>query len=673
MQVYSTEAIRNVALLSHSGAGKTSLTEAMLFATGAISRQGRVDDGTTVSDYEPEEIDRRSSIQTTLAPCEWKSVKVNVLDTPGYADFFGEVHSALAATDFAVEVISAVDGIAVGTEVTWLSAAERHLPKMIVISKLDRENADFVETLEAIRARFGKRCIAINLPQGSEASVSGVVSLLDPANEGKDPRFAGFREQLVEAAAEAVDELTEKYLDAGTLTAAELQRGIKAGINEGSLIPVVAVSAAKQVGVRELLDFFVTYAPSPKDRGPAYLGKAAGEGAKLAPEKSGPLGAFVFKTAADPYVGKLSYLRILSGTLQSDSQVWNAGKGQQERIGQLYILRGKTQDAVKELPAGDIGAVAKLVYTGTGDTLSQRTSPITLPGLDFPKPIYSVAVSPKTKADMDKMSAALAKLVDEDPSLRVSREQATGETILSGLGDAHIDVAAKKLKRKFGAEVVIATPRVPYRETISSKTVAEYKHKKQSGGHGQYGHVLLELEPAQRGQGVTFNSKVVGGSVPREYIPACEKGVMEAVQHGIIAGSPVVDIKVAVVDGSSHPVDSSGMAFQLAASQAFKKALEQARPVLLEPVMNIKVTVPDSYTGDVMGDLNSKRARVQGMNPQSGLTTIEAQAPLAEIQRYSTDLRSITQGRGYYTMEFSHYEEVPQHLAQKVAAEAKKE
>jgi len=672
MRVYATEAIRNMVLLSHSGAGKTSLTEALLAATGAINRLGRVEDGTTATDYEPEEIDRRSSIQMAIAPCEWKGVKVNVLDTPGYADFGGEVLSALAAADFTAEVVSAVDGVAVGTEVTWQQAKGRGLPRLLIVNKMDRENADFFRTLDAIKARFGRGCVPVQLPIGAESSFSGIVSLLSPGGAGKHPRFAEFREQLTEAAAEADDALTERYLDQGALSDEERARGIKAGLLAGKLFPVLVTSAAKQSGVAELLDFLSTFAPSPKERGPIAAKKGSAEAVSLAPDGKAPLAAQVFKTTADPYVGKLSFFRVVTGTLKSDAQVWNATKGQQERIGQLFVLRGKTQEPVASLSAGDIGAVAKLQYTSTGDSICQKESPVTFPPIKFPSPVYSVGVAPKTKADMDKMGASLARLAEEDPSMRVTRDQDTGETLMSGLGDAHIDVSAKKLKRKFGVDVIVSTPRIPYRETITARTSAEFKHKKQSGGHGQYGHVFLDLEPLPRGSGVQFETRVVGGSVPREYIPAVEKGVMEAVEHGSLAGQRVVDVKVTLVDGSYHAVDSSGMAFQIAGSQCLKKGLAQANPVILEPVMRVTVTVPDSCTGDVMGDLNGKRARVQGMNPRSGITVIEAEAPLAEMQRYATDLRSLTQGRGSYAMEFKRYDPVPAHLAQRIVTESKK-
>lgn len=663
MDAYATDAIRNVVSLSHSGAGKTALAEAMLHGSGAVNRLGTIADGNTVCDYEPEEVDRQSSIQLALAPVEWNGVKINFIDTPGYADFSGEVGSALAAADFAALVVSAVDGVEVGAESTWRQAEDRGLPRMVIINKMDRENANFHEVLDQLKERLDRRCVPFNLPDGAESSFGGVVSLIEA--EGAVDRFDEFREQLVEAAAEAEDALTEKYLEEGELTPDEILQGLKLGITAGTIFPVVATAATKETGISELLDLLKDYAPSPADAQAAHGQDKSGGAVEVSPGDDGPLAALVFKTTADPYVGKLSFFKVCRNTLKSDSQVVNVRTGQTERIGQVFVPRGKGQENVAALSPGDIGAVAKLQDTSTGDTLGTKDG-VRLDAIEFANPVYSVSLAPKTKADMDKMGTAIARVVDEDPSLQMTREQATGETVLSGLGDAHIDVAIRRLQRKFGVEVVVGTPRVPYRETVTTKTAVEYKHKKQSGGHGQYGHVHLELEPLPKGSGLEFATRVVGGSVPKEYFPAVEKGVMEAARTGVIAGSPVVDLKVTLFDGSSHSVDSSGMAFQIAASQAFKKGLQAAGPVILEPVMKVAVTVPDGYTGDIMGDLNGKRAKVLGMNPGSGTTTIDAEAPLAEMQRYAQDLRSIAQGRGFYSMEFSHYEELPAHLAQKI-------
>jgi elongation factor G len=485
--------------------------------------------------------------------------------------------------------------------------------------------------------------------------------------------FETWREKLIEAAAETNDELINKYLEGEALTESEIQAGIRAGVVTGSLIPVLVGSATANKGIAALLDSINAYMPSPVDAGAVAARSVHGDKEEmLAPADSAPLAALVFKTTADPYVGRLTYFRVYSGVIHSDNMIWNASKGREERVGQLFVVRGKTQEPVVQLGAGDIGAVAKLQETGTGDTLGAKDHQVILPGISFPNPLFTAAVQPKTKADLDKLGNALNRQAEEDRTLQVRRDPDTGETLLSGMGDSHIDVTAERMKRKFGLEVVLSIPKVPYKETVLVGTKAEYKHKKQTGGHGQYGHVFIEVEPLPRGVGFEFAEKVVGGVVPRQYIPGVEKGVREALGEGVVAGYPVVDMRVTLFDGSYHPVDSSEMAFKIAASQAFKKAVNSANPILLEPIMNISVRVPEQYMGDVVGDLNTKRARVQGMSPEDGISIIEAQVPLAEVQRYSTDLRSITQGRGIYTIEFSHYEEVPTHVAQQVVAEAKK-
>ena len=510
MDAYATDAIRNVVTLSHSGAGKTALAEAMLHGSGAASRLGTIADGNTVCDYEPEEIDRKSSIQLALAPTEWNGVKINWIDTPGYADFSGEVGSALAAADFAALVISAVDGVEVGAESTWRQAEARGLPRMIVINKMDRENADFYQVLDEIKERLDRRFVPFNLPDGAETAFGGVVGLIEAG--GAVERFDEFHEQLVEAAAESEDALTEKYLEEGELTPDEIRQGLKQGVASGTIFPVVATSATKEIGVAELLDLLKDYAPSPVDAPPVRGQDASGGAVEVSPSDDGPLAALVFKTTADPYVGKLSFFKVCRNTLRSDSQVVNVRTGQTERIGQVFVPRGKSQENVPSLAPGDIGAVAKLQDTSTGDTLAAKDGSLRLETVEFGNPVYSVSLAPKTKADMDKMGAAIVRVVDEDPSLRMTREQATGETVLSGLGDAHIDVAIKRLQRKFGVEVIVGTPRVPYRETVKTKTAVEYKHKKQSGGHGQYGHVHLELEPLPKG--AAWSSRPVSWEAP---------------------------------------------------------------------------------------------------------------------------------------------------------------
>ncbi len=682
MQRYGVEQIRNVVLLSHGGSGKTSLSEAMLFGSGAITRLGRVDHGNTTSDYDPEEIKRKISIYLSLIPVEWKGFRVNIIDTPGYADFLSEVKSAVRVADGAIIVVCAASGVEVGTELVWRYAEEQKIPRLIFINKMDRENADFFKTLGELQAHFEKRCLPIGLPIGAERDFKGVVDLTQMKaytgtqwQEGEIPEeFKGraeeFREKLVEAVAETDDELIAKYLEGEELTAEEMWRGLRAATLGGQAVPILVGSALENVGAGRLLDAMCDFLPSPRDGDQIKaINRATREEETINPDPTAPLSAVVFKTSADPYVGKLTYLRVYSGTIHSDSSVWNSTKDRAERIGQLYVLRGKSQEPVPQLIAGDIGAVAKLAETSTGDTLCHRDHPLVLPAMEFPSPVLSVAVHPKTKADLDKMGTALARLTEEDLSLKVYRETDTMETILSGMGEAQLEVAAEKMQRKFGVDVRMEVPKVPYKETITVATKAEYKHKKQTGGHGQYGHVFLSLEPLPRGQGYEFGDRVVGGVVPKNYIPAVEKGVTEAINEGVLASYPVVDIKVTLYDGSYHSVDSSDISFKIAGAHALRKGLSQGQPVLLEPIMNMRITVPEGFTGDVIGDLNSKRARVQGMNPQDGLNVIEAQAPMAEVLRYAIDLRSMTQGRGSYQMEFSHYEEVPPHVAQKISAE----
>jgi elongation factor G len=685
MKAYRPEQIRNVGLFSHGGAGKTTLAEAMLFNAGTIGRLGRVEDGSTVSDYEPEETRRNISVNLALLPLEWRDHKVNLVDAPGYLDFAGEVREAIRAIDGALVLVDAVAGVEVGTELNWKLLDGAGIPRLIVVNKIDRENADYERTIEQLRARFGKAVVAVEVPIGTQDRFDGVVDLIrmcglagaDMARTEIPTELKGscdqFREQLVEAVAETDDDLISKYLEGEELGEDEVLGALHRAVAQGKIFPVVVASAGTNKGIRSLLDAIVDMLPSPVEHGAAKATELpSGKEVSLAPSSDGPLAALVFKTSADPFVGKLTYFRVFSGTLRADSHVWNSRAGKEERVGTLYVIRGKSQEPASQVGVGDIGAVAKLQDTQTGDTICMKDRQLKIEGIEFPNPVFSVAVEPKSKADLDKLGSALHRLVEEDPGIRVRRDPETAEMVLSGLGEQHIDVALERMKRKFGVEVTLHEPRVPYRETIMRKTAAEYKHKKQTGGHGQYGHVHIQVEPLPRGSGFEFAEKVVGGSVPKNYVPAVEKGVREALPEGILAGYPFVDLRVTLTDGSYHPVDSSEMAFKLASSQAFKKATEGAQPVLLEPVVDLHVMVPDQFVGDVMSDLNGKRARVQGMDPDNGTTTIHAQAPLAEIQRYSTDLRSITQGRGTYSMEFSHYEEVPAHAAQQVIADSKK-
>jgi elongation factor G len=686
MEDYKTDQLRNVVLLSHGSAGKTSLTEAMLYDTGAISRMGRVEDGTTVSDYDEEEKRRQISVNTSLVPCEWQEHKINVLDTPGYADFVGEVKGAVRVTDGALVLVDAAAGVEVGTELVWSYADEQSLPRLVFINKMDRENANFQRVLDQLKEVFGANFVPLQLPIGVQSDFRGVVDVVkmraylgEKGEEEEVPaevedEAESYHQQLVEAAAEADDELIMKYLEGEELTLEEVQRGLKVRIKSGALVPVLCGSALTNQGIQPCLDALLAYLPSPLE-GPEIqaTNPATGEEEVLEPNEAAPLTALVFKTMADPYVGKLTYFRVYSGAMESDSRSFNPRSGQEERIGQLYLLRGKEQMPVKRIGAGDMGAVAKLAETSTGDTLCDRGHPLSLPGIEFPIPVYSAAITPKTKADLDKMGSALTRLVEEDPTLRVEREPDTGETILSGMGESHIDIASRRLKQKFGVSIVTAVPRVPYKETITRVIQAHGRHKKQTGGRGQFGDVWIRFEPLPRGSGFEFVDEIRGGAVPNQYIPAAEKGLREIMHHGVLADYPVVDFRAALYDGTFHPVDSSEISFKLAAHLAFKDGIPQAGPMLLEPIMNMAITVPEEFMGDVLGDLNAKRARVQGMDQRRGLSVIKAQAPLAEMLRYATDLRSMTQGRGLYTMEFSHYEEVPSHIAQGIIEQAQRE
>jgi elongation factor G len=679
---FESEQIRNVVLLSHSGAGKTSLAEAMLFNSGEITRLGNTDDGTTTSDYDPDEIKRKISISLSLLPCQWKDCKLNLIDTPGYPDFVAEVKAGLGVCEGAVIVVCAASGVEVGTEQVWEYASEAKLPCLIFVNKMDRENANFFDALKDIQTKLGTRCLPIQLPIGSQKGFLGVVDLVtkkgysgNPLQETEVPsslqsEVDSHREKLVEAIVEVDDELIARYLDGEEIRQEEIYRCIGEATKLGKVVPVLLGCALNSSAITPLMDAIHDYLPSPGETGAVKAtNTSTGDEEAVEPASASPLSALVFKTSNDPRAGRISYFRVYSGAISSNSQLWNVNKGAIERIGQLFALRGKTQELAPKVSAGDIGAVAKLASTGTGDTLGSRDHPLKLAPIEFPEPALNMAIHPKSRDDLDKMSTAVAKICEDDLSLRVQREGDTGEMLLGGIGETHLEVAADKLSHKFGVQVNLELPKVPYKETITAPIKAEYKHKKQSGGHGQYGHVFLELEPLARGAGFEFTNKIVGGAIPKNYIPAVEKGVNEAKLEGALAGHPVVDIKVTLYDGSFHSVDSSDMSFKIAGAQALKKGLTQGHPVLLEPIVNLTITVPDTFTGDIVGDLNSKRARVLGMTPANGVNLIEAQAPLAEVLRYAIDLRSITQGRGTFTTKFSHYEEVPATIAQKVTAE----
>jgi elongation factor G len=686
MEQFTLDNIRNVALLSHSGAGKTSLTEAILFNAKAINRLGRVDEGTTTSDYDPDEIQRKISINLSVLPYAWQGVKVNLLDTPGYTDFVGEVKSALRVAEGAIVLIGATSGLEVGTEQVWQYCEETGMPRLIMINKMDRENADFFKVAEEVQKRFGSKCVAVQIPIGAHTSFTGIVDLLkmkaytgDPLKESDIPaeikaQADTYRGKLVEAVASADDKLIEKYIGDEPISQEELETSLKASVTSGKVIPVYTGSALLNIGVTLLMDAILHYLPSPKGKPVEIITDAAkGTTHKVEPSPTDSLAALVFKTSADPYVGKLTYFRVYTGTFTGNAQILNSSRNELERIGQVYTVRGKNQEVTQQISVGDIGVVAKLNTTGTGDTLTNKDKPVKLAPIAFPTPVYSGAVSPKSKTDLDKLGSSLTRLAEEDPTIKIHRDHDTGEMVLSGLGETQLEVVVGKMQRKFGVGVTLAVPKVPYKETVTTSAKGDYKHKKQTGGHGQYGHVMLEVEPLPRGTGLEFVDAVVGGTIPRNFLPAVEKGVKDAVHEGTIAGYPVVDVRAKVYDGSFHPVDSSEICFKIAGAGALKKAMEGANPILLEPIVKLKVTVPDNYTGDIMSDLNNKRGRVMGMMPEGGYNTIEAEVPQAEILRYAIDLKSITQGRGRYTYEFSHYEQVPSFVTQKIVADRQKE
>jgi elongation factor G len=686
MTVFKSDKLRNVALLGHSGSGKTSLVEAMLFDTGAVNRLGRVDDGTSVSDWDEEERRRKMSITLSVIPCEWQDHKVNALDTPGYMDFVGEVISGVRAADGAVVVVDPVSGVEVGTEQVWHYASERKMPRLVFVNKMERENADYAGVAHQVTAKFGVAAVPIQLPIGKQADFKGVVDLLaqkaylgDKATEGPVPAdmvdaVATARMTLVEAAAEGEDALMEKYFETETLSEAEIMRGLKARIAQGTLVPVLCGSAAMNVGVIPLMQAIIRFLPSPVDAAPyAATNPATGATIKLQADPAAALAALIFKTIADPYVGRMSYFRVYAGTLVSDSRVHRSRDDGEERIGQVYTARGKEQFPTTRVPAGDIGVVTKLSEAQTGDTLYDIGTPIRLDPPAYPNPLFSVAVSPKTKADAAKISPTLSRLSEQDPTLSWRQDLTTHETIMSGMGDSHINVAIRRMEETFSLSLETAVPRVPYRETITRQTREQYRHKKQTGGSGQFAEVHMRVEPLERDTGFEFSWEVVGMNVSRTFGPSIEKGVKSVLEQGVIAGYPVVDVKAAVYDGKEHPVDSKDIAFQIAGREVFRQAVRNAGPVLLEPIYKFTVTVPEEYMGEVLSDLNTRRAQVLGMDQAAGNSIVLALAPLAEMQRYVTNLRSISQGRGVFVMEYSHYQEVPAHLTEQVIAASKRE
>lgn len=668
MKTYDTMNLRNICLVGHGGAGKTSLTEACLFNSGAVTRMGKVPEGNTMSDSLPEEIKHKVSISTSLIPVEWQGCKINVLDTPGYSDFFGEVKSALRVAESGVVVLCGVSGLEVQAELILDLMEEQKLPRVIFINKLERENANFEKVLNQLTEAFpNMRFAPLTLPIGHEDQFQGVVDIIDQKAYIYENNASGkytvkdipsdllsdvehYREILAEAVAEADDDILTKYLDGETLSDDDLRQALKSALEKDLTVPVLAGSALKNVGIGNLLDFFVQYAPTPQ----VQEGKSA----------------LIFKTLADPYVGKMSFIRVYGGKLQGDSMVYNAQKEKEEKISTPFILRGKNQDPVQVVPAGDIAVVAKLQDAATGDTLCAKENSVQLEGIDLPVPRLPVAIAPKSKGDEDKLGSALARLAEEDPTMRVEKNVETKELILYGMGEMHVEILMEKLQRKFGVGVEMKVPRVPYRETIKKPVKVEGKHKKQSGGHGQYGHVWISMEPLVDGE-FEFAEEVFGGAVPRQYFPAVEKGIREAMAEGVLAGYPVTGFKVTLTDGSYHSVDSSEMAFKLASIIAFRKGAEMAKPTLLEPISEVEIRVPEAYMGDVIGDINGKRGKVLGMEADGKFQVIKAHVPQSEMMRYAIDLKSMTQGRGSFDIRFLKYDEVPSKISEGIINELK--
>jgi elongation factor G len=675
---HQADGIRNVALVGHRGAGKTSLNEALLFEAGAVTRLGSVLDGTTASDIDADEQQRQLSISTALTSFEWSGVKINLLDTPGEPSFIADALAALRVCESAVFVVNAVMGAEVTTTRLWRAAAERDIARMLFVNMLDRERADFFRTLESLKGAFGPHVVATEIPIGTEHEISGVVDLVDMraysytqpgrgnASEIEIPpdvreQAQEYREKLMDEVAGVSDDLMERYLEGSEISHLEIVGALRRGTNHGSIFPVVCGVATRNLGTNRLLDAIVEDLPSPVEHGAFEAGEVT-----LEPDETRELFAYVFKTRADPYAGRINIFRVYQGVLRHDSQLLNTNTHQKERIGQLIVFTGKGTVAVQELGAGDIGAVAKLKETRAGDWLAARDEPIRMPADKLPAPVMAFAVEPKSKGDEDKVFTALRRLQEEDPTIDLHRDPQTGEQIVAGLSQIHVEVIIDRLRSRFGAEVTLKPPRVPYQETIRSSAKAHGRHKKQSGGRGQFGDCHLQVEPSEPGAGFEFVDQIKGGAIPRSFIPAVEKGAREALEHGALAGYPVKDVRVTLFDGSFHSVDSSELAFKLAGSLAVKQALEQADPVLLEPVMLVTLSIPEETVGDVIGDLNGRRGRPQGMEGSGTMTEVKAEVPMAELLGYAPELRSLTGGQGDYTMEFLRYEEVPAHLVQKI-------
>lgn len=682
MKNYTVDKIRNVAFLGHGGSGKTTLTEALLYTAKVTKRMGKVDDGNTVSDFDKEEINRKFSIGTSVIPIEWQEHKYNFLDTPGYFDFVGDVFSALRVSGGAVILLDASSGIEVGTEKAWNNTEKRKMPKIIFINKMDKDNVNYVKIIKDLKDTFGKKIAPFALPIGEGENFTGFVNVVDqigrefngsecvdaPIPEDMLPRVKPIRDLLIEAVAESDEALMEKYFEGEEFTLEEIHEGLRKGVIDGEIVPVIVGSADKRIGIHTLMSMIYDYFPTPKElNGGVYKGMDPNteEQKEVTLDKEGPFSALIFKTIVDPFVGKISLFKVYSGELKKDMEVLNANRDEKERIGSLFLLRGKEQLEVDKVTAGDIGAIAKLQYTQTGDTLCDKEHLVKYVAINLPKPALFQAIDPKSKGDEEKIHASLHRLTEEDPSFIIERNSETKQTLLGGQGTMQIQVITSKLKNIFGVEVVLSDPKIPYRETIKSVATVQGKHKKQSGGAGQYGDVHIKFEPSN--DTFIFEEKIFGGSVPRQYIPAVEKGLHESCEKGVLAGFPVVNIKATLLDGSYHAVDSSEMAFKMAAHQAFKKGMEQAQPVLLEPVVHVEIYIPDEYMGDIMGDMNRRRGRILGMEPDEvGYQKVIAEAPQSEMFTYATDLRSMTQARGWFSMRTERYEEVPMQYAMKI-------
>jgi elongation factor G len=691
MKVYDAPSIRNVALVGHGGCGKTSLASALLFDAGAANRLGRVEDGTTVTDFDPDEIERKISLQAALAFAEWTKTKINLIDTPGYNNFLSEARAALRVADAALVVVDAVAGVEVQTEKVWGYAEEYGLARLIVVNRMDRENASFERALESVGRSFGRAAVPLAVPIGEEKGFKGIVDLVAekaqvygddasgkfqtievPAAHQEAARAA--REKLVEMVAESNEELMEEFFEKGTLSQEQLAKGLRQAVASGRIFPVLPASSMLNVGVQAILDAVADLLPSPADRGEVKGNDPATKAdTSRRPAADAPLSAFVFKTLVDPHAGRISIFRVYSGTVKADSAIHNATRDAAERVGSLFLLQGKAQTPVPEVQAGDIGAVAKLKDTQTGDTLADRASLIVYPAVVFPEPATTFAIEPRTRGDEDKISTALQRLQEEDPVLRVSRDPQTHEMLLSGMGQLHIEVVVGRLRKRYKVEVNLKKPKIPYRETIKAAAEGHGRHKKQTGGHGQFGDCKIRMKPLPRGSDFKFVDDIFGGSIPKNFIPAVEKGIQDARMKGFVAGYPMVDFQVELYDGQYHDVDSSELSFKIAGSLAFKDAVAKCRPTLLEPIMKVEIAVPDDYAGAVMGDLSSRRGRPQGMEPKGTLQVIKAEVPLAEMLSYDAELTSMTGGRGSHHMEMDHYDEVPGHLQEKIIAAAKAE